>query len=591
MADERVQPSVAFQQLAKRRAHPSESQPGRDHLYAFKCKAAPFLLTLHIYAGSSPGPPADHGKPASVDPDKPATVFQAPPPDQTATIWAAHPTKRAGGEHRFTATETPAKEYEVALIWDPVAQTWLLEPLDSHFTFKLDRSSKPPPPKTPAVPTEDELHAHAKSFFSSSAPNPFSSFPFSYSVTAHLASLLNPLSASSPSHHPATFSPVNAAASAEKRRKPSSSPRAASSPNPSRNLPERVAPPRAEVEDFGEIPSSSSLGVSQKPVSPSTLRGVATAGAPPSSSSSPRQQQPPHPSYGAKVPASYAARQAAAAAAAAAAAEQQKRLERELKAMDSSPSSSSSSSSDEDEDEWQPVTIVPGGDRRQQEGEDDDDDDDSGGGGRKQRPRKRSRGGAAVANVHAGGGGAAAAGPSARTRQTRSGRAVDVVVHPQPQSHAHAPADRPAPAVRPDLLRAATTTATSAIQRVAPNIDSDSESAESDDDDDEDASSAEDGDGSSADHYPRIMTAAAVQQQQQQHAARASTAAAAAAATTTTPGAVIVTQQQPPAQGPPPPSSSRHHKPRPSLPPPRNSDEARQLAEREADIPDSSEED
>jgi hypothetical protein len=34
-----------------------------------------------------------------------------------------------------------------------------LEPLDSHFTFKLDRSSKPPPPKTPAVPTEDELHA------------------------------------------------------------------------------------------------------------------------------------------------------------------------------------------------------------------------------------------------------------------------------------------------------------------------------------------------------------------------------------------------------------------------------------------------
>ena len=122
MADERVQPSVAFQQLAKRRAHPSESQPGRDHLYAFKCKAAPLLLTLNICAGSSPEPPADHGKPASVDPDKPATVFQAPPPDQTATIWAAHPTKRAGGEHRFTATETPAKEYEVALIWDPVAQ-------------------------------------------------------------------------------------------------------------------------------------------------------------------------------------------------------------------------------------------------------------------------------------------------------------------------------------------------------------------------------------------------------------------------------------------------------------------------------------
>ena len=45
MADERVQPSLAFQQLAKRRAHPaSDPSPGRDHLYAFKCKPTPLGL-------------------------------------------------------------------------------------------------------------------------------------------------------------------------------------------------------------------------------------------------------------------------------------------------------------------------------------------------------------------------------------------------------------------------------------------------------------------------------------------------------------------------------------------------------------------
>jgi len=87
---------------------------------------------------------ADSSKPASIDPAATGTLFTAPHSASAASssssssapgqVWAAFPTtKQQAGknkgkavETRFTATETPAKEIEVALVWDDDRQVRLV---------------------------------------------------------------------------------------------------------------------------------------------------------------------------------------------------------------------------------------------------------------------------------------------------------------------------------------------------------------------------------------------------------------------------------------------------------------------------------
>ncbi|POY76514.1 hypothetical protein BMF94_0355 [Rhodotorula taiwanensis] len=604
------------------------------------------------------------GKPASVDPDANATVFSHSA-NGTSSTWVAHPsTQGRAKEHRFSATETQAKEVEVVLIWDDDKQSWSIEPLDSHYNLKLDRTpvraGKGGPPPTPAVPTEDELHARAASFFTSAAPNPFATFAYNPPALSggadgpsqprattpprpvsagSLASLLNPLSAASPSHA-ATFSaspqgagrsagpaavPVSvsvsadvedfgeiraaAATAAPRPRKRTASPAATPTATTAAPLP-RASPPHAARLSRSPATTAAPLQLPKLPTAYSPPR--------PPHHSPPLQPRssPPHPSFSSKIPASSTS--AAAAAAAARRRAQEEQLSRELEQR---LNASDSASSDEDSaDEWQPVAI-----------EAEEEEDDHLGTSNK---RKKI---AALASSKRG-----AAGAPTRPRQIRNATAVasaslgpiepttmtTTTTRRAPPPAVSATASGPVPprSKAADLAKAGA----AAIQRVAPNIDSDSEDSDSDDDGDSSGSSDGGGTGgaakvkrpsgrkgargqagtqppsrgvpslisqqvnaqmarirssssmgtatpppavaaSASSEYPRIRTAAAVQQQQQQQYARAASVG------------------QPPRGGTP--TSPQVRQSRPSAPPPRNSDEARQLAERQADIPDSSEED